>query len=247
MQIVDLTLPINNRMTGIPGLAEYDNNPTRTVMLSALSEEHRDMMQGRGIELADDLEITYHSMSRLEILTHIGTHIDAPIHFVEGGPTIDNVGLDKVVKKGRIVPLTDTPPKSPVTADAILATGVEIGPDAIPVLHTGWTDKAWGTDRFWNDMIWLDTSVGDLMVERGVSAVAIDCFPESPFWLGIHPDDPDLPHGPNHVRMLGQGTIIIQLLTNIDEIGDREFTLCAAPLKLEDLDGSPARVFAMVQ
>jgi arylformamidase len=186
-------------------------------------------------------------MSRVEIVTHIGTHIDAPAHFIENGDTIGTVPLEKIVKKGRIVPLTDTPPGGPVTADAVLATGVEIDASVIPILHTGWTEKTWGTDDFWDNMTYLDTSISELMIERGVSAVAIDCFPEIPFWRNGMERDTSKPPGPNHRALLGNNTIIIQMLTNISAIaGEEDFTLVAVPLRLEGLDGSPARVFAMV-
>ena len=94
-------------------------------------------------------------------------------------------------------------------------------------------------------MIGLDTSVSELLIDRGVSAMALDFFPEAPFWnmSGFPPDGP----GPNHRMLLGNQTIIIQMLTNIGEIGGEDFTLVAVPLKLEGLDGSPARVFAMVE
>jgi kynurenine formamidase len=94
-------------------------------------------------------------------------------------------------------------------------------------------------------MIGMDTSVSDLMIERGVSSVAIDFFPEALFWRGE--PRPAGPPGPNHVKLLGNETIIIQMLTNISAIGSAEFTLVAVPLLLEGLDGSPARVFAMIE
>ncbi len=247
MRIVDLTLPINRDMKGIPKIREYEENPTRCVVLSALSENHLAEIRAAGLETEADAEteITHHMMSRLEIVTHIGTHIDAPVHFVEGGWTIDQVPLERIVKKGRVIPLTDTPPGTLVTADAIIATGVAFDDSVIPVLHTGWTDKAWGTERYWPEMIGMDTSVSELMVARGVSAVAIDFFPEAPFWREEY--RPDGPPGPNHVKLLGNESIIIQMLTNISALGSAEFTLVAAPLLLEGLDGSPARVFAMVE
>lgn len=245
MRIVDLTLPINQHMTGIPGIKEYIENPTRCVVLSALSDDHLARIRESGLETLDEPEITHHMMSRLEIVGHIGTHIDAPVHFIENTWSIDEVPLDNTIGKGRIIPLTDTKPGSAVTADMILATGVDFDADVIPVLHTGWTDRAWGTDQFWDDMIWLDVSVSELMIERGVKSVALDFFPEAPFWNGVFRGD-DGP-GPNHRMLLGNKTIIIQLLTNIGDIGDKDFTLFGVPLRLEGLDGSPARVFAMVE
>jgi kynurenine formamidase len=47
--------------------------------------------------------------------------------------------------------------------------------------------------------------------------------------------------GANHRRWLGAGVPMVQLLTNLDQIGNR-FTLIALPLRLAGMDGSPARV-----
>ena len=244
MRIIDLSLPINNDMQGIPMLPEYVENPTRCIALATMSDEQQAGLVERGVRIADNAEVTLHMMSRLEIVTHIGTHIDAPCHFLDGDRwSIDQVPMELMCKKGRVIPLTDTPPTSPVTADAILATGVEIDNSVIPILHTGWTDKTWGTDRFWGEMPYLDTTAAELMVERGVSAVAMDFFPEAPFWLGI---EADAPPGRNHKTLLGNKTIILQMLTNIGGIDTDDFTLFGVPLKLEALDGSPARIFAMV-
>jgi kynurenine formamidase len=244
MRIVDLSLPINNKMQGIPMLREFAENPTRCVVLSSMNEGQRDRLKRRGIDLAPDHEITLHMSTRIEMLTHIGTHIDAPCHFVEGDVwSVDEIPLELTVKTGRVIPLTHKAPRTAVTADDIRATGVPIDASVIPVLNTGWTDRAWGTQRFWNEMIYLDTSAAAYLVERGVSAVALDFFPEAPFWIGI---EADAKPGRNHRTLLGNQTIIIQMITNAGAIGDAEFTLAGVPLRLEGIDGSPARVFAMI-
>ncbi|MDP6174912.1 MAG: hypothetical protein QGF09_12165, partial [Rhodospirillales bacterium] len=142
------------------------------------------------------------------------------------------------------IPLTHAEPGALITADMILETGVEFDASVIPVLHTGWTDRAWGTKQFWDEMICLNTSVSELMIERGVSAVALDFFPEIAFWKLSAP--PEGGPGPNHRMLLGNQIIIIQMLTNIAAIGDEDFTLVAVPLPLEGMDGSPARIFAML-
>ena len=125
----------------------------------------------------------------------------------------------------------------------ILASGVDFDASVIPVLYTGWTVRAWGSQKFWDDMIGLDESASHLMIGRGVSAVAIDFFPEIAFWkLDGPPEKP----GINHRLLFGNQIIIIQMLGNIGALGDDDFTLVAVPLALEGLDGSPARIFAMV-
>ena len=242
MRIIDLSLPINRHMMGIPGRAEYAKNPTRCVVISSLSDTQLASLNQRNIEISPDIAVYHHMMSRLEIVTHIGTHIDAPCHFIDGAWSIDEVPLEFTVNKGIVIPLTHKQPKSPVTADDILATSVDFDSSVIPILHTGWTDRAWGTDRFWNEMTYLGTSAAALLVERGVSAVALDFFPEAPFWLGI---EADAAPGRNHRTLLSNKTIIIQMLSNISAIDIDDFILAAVPLRLEGLDGSPARVFAI--
>lgn len=244
MQVVDLTLPINRHMRGIPMLREYEENPTRCVVLSCMGEVQKEHLIKHDIELDDDVELTLHMLSRLEILTHIGTHIDAPCHFLEtGGWSVDEIPLEHTMGKGRVVPLSHLEPLQPITADDIIKTGVEIDSSIIPVLHSGWTERAWDTDDFWGKSIYLDTTAAELMVEKGVKAVALDCFPEAPFWLGI---EEDAPPGRNHKTLLGNKIIIIQLLTNIKALGGKDFTLYGVPLPLQGLDGSPARVFAVM-
>ena len=181
-------------------------------------------------------------LSRLEILTHIGTHIDAPCHFLEaGGWSVEEIPLEHTIGKGRVVPLTHLQGRECITADEIIKTGVGIDDSIIPVLYTGWTDRAWDTDEFWGNTVFLDTTAAEYIVEKGCKAVALDCFPEAPFWLGIEADKPP---GRNHKTLLGNKTIIIQLVSNVGKLAGKDFTLYGIPLPLEGLDGSPARVRA---
>ena len=243
MAVIDLTLPVNRHMRGIPNLREYEENPTRCIVISCMGEVQQDHLESRGIELDENLEFTPHMLSRLEILTHIGTHIDAPCHFLKsGGWSIEQIPLEHTIGKGRVVPLTHLQGRERISADEIIKTGVEIDDSVIPVLYTGWTDRAWDTDEFWSNSIFLDTTAAEYIVEKGCKAVALDCFPEAPFWLGIEADKPP---GRNHKTLLGNKTIIIQLITNIGKLDGSEFTLYGIPLPLEGLDGSPARVFAV--
>ena len=93
----------------------------------------------------------------------------------------------------------------------------------------------------------MHKDAAELVAERNVSAVAIDFFPEFPFWREDVERPEGQPPGHNHKIFLAQETIIIQMVTNVAAIDDEDFILCAVPLRLEGLDGSPARVFAMIQ
>ena len=247
MHFVDLSLPITSNMAGLPGIPAYAENPTRCYPLSVISGDQANLLKSQGIDVPEEVEKSNHMLSKLEITTHIGTHIDAPSHMLENTWSIDEVPLENIVKKGKIIPLTDIKPGGMVTADAILKAGVEFDETVIPILHTGWTEKTWGTPEFWDNTVYMHKDAAELIAERNVSAVAIDFFPEFPFWRNDVERPEGQPPGHNHKIFLSQETILIQMVTNIGAVGDEDFILSAVPLRLKGLDGSPARVFAMIQ
>jgi arylformamidase len=128
----------------------------------------------------------------------------------------------------------------------ILDTGVQLGPNRIPVINTGWTEKMWGKPEFWEQMPYLDRGVGDFMVSKGVPALAMDIFPEKAIWRGVKLD-PGENWVANHVALLEKGIPMIQFVTNLSQIGNNRFVLVALPLKISGGDASPARVIALVE
>jgi hypothetical protein len=73
-------------------------------------------------------------------------------------------------------------PRSPtgIHPKEIEESGVELGPNRIPIIHTGFTEKTWGSPEFWTQMPYLEAGVGALMASKGAPAVALDVFPEKP-------------------------------------------------------------------
>ena len=90
--------------------------------------------------------------------------------------------MAQVAKEGVLINLQHKGPNSSISVKDILDTGVALGPDRIPVIHTGWTDKTWGKPEFWTQMPYLEPGVGALMASKGVPALAMDVFPEKPLW-----------------------------------------------------------------
>jgi kynurenine formamidase len=174
--------------------------------------------------------------------THIGTHIDAPRHFYADGAAITDIALERIVMREAVV--LDVSHKAAgegVTADDLDRTGVEPRSGQIAVIKTLWTDRAFGKPEFWGNTIHLEPSVGEWIERRQVSAVAMDCFPEKPFWrMSLTPAE----RGANHKRWLKAGIPMIQMLTGLNGIAPR-FTLIALPLKLNGMDGAPARVIGI--
>jgi arylformamidase len=246
-RIVDLTVPIESNMPGIPGIGTYSNNPSKVDVLSVMTEAQKAQLQAEGMTLRPNVEVNNRSMiSVLSILVHNGTHIDAPRHMLERGHAVDQFALEGMVKQAVLINLPNKGPNSVITVKDILDTGVAFGPDVIPVINTGWTEKMWGKPGFWEQMPYLDAGVGDLMAQRGVTAVAMDVFPEKPLWRGVRLAPGEV-WVANHLAMLNKGIAMIQFVTNMSKIGKDRFTLVAAPLNIKGGEASPARVFALVE
>src|SRR5262245_5088516 len=246
-RVVDLTLPIESNMPGIPGLKDYAENPSRVGILSAISEAQKELLRAEGLTLSNNLAVNGRSMiSVLSILVHNGTHIDAPRHMVEKGPAVDQIPLTQVAKEGVLINLPGKGPSSSVSVKDILDTGADFGPNRIPVINTGWTEKMWGKPEFWTQMPYLEAGVGELMAKRGVTAVAMDVFPEKPLWRGVTLDPGEVWIA-NHLALLDKGIPLIQFVTNLSQIGANRFVLVALPLRIKGGDASPARVIALVE
>ncbi len=238
-RIVDLTLPVESGMPGIPKIPFYDQNPVKVRAVTLISEEQRGFLQSQGVEVAPDAEIRGSMNTVFTMNSHVGTHIDAPRHFQTDAASIDEVPLDRIVMREAIVlDLSHKGPESIITADDLEKSGVKPESHQIPVIKTLWTERKWGTPEFWPQVICLDPSVSEWILQWQVPAVAMDCFPEKPPWRASpKPEE----RGANHKRWLKAGVLMIQLLTNLSRIGNR-FTLVALPLRLKGMDGSPARV-----
>jgi arylformamidase len=246
-RVVDLTLPIESNMAGIPGLKTYADNPSRVTIVTAISEAQKELLRAEGLTLSNNLMVNGRSMiSVLSILVHNGTHIDAPRHMIDKGHPVDQIPLAQVVKEAVLINLHHKGANSSVSVKDILDTGVEFGPNLIPVIHTGWTEKMWGKPEFWTQMPYLEPGVGELMAKKGVSAVAMDVFPEKALWRGVKLEPGEVWIA-NHLALLEKGIALIQFVTNLSQIGNNRFVLVAAPLSIKGADASPVRVIALVE
>ena len=240
-RVVDLTLPIESNMSGIPSAKLHAANPSRLSVVAAMTEAQKELLQSEGMTLSSSMEINGRSMiSVLSILSHTGTHIDAPRHMLERGSPVDQIPLTQIAREGVLINLPNKGSNSSISVSDILDTGVSLGPDRIPVIHTGWTDKMWGKPDFWSQTPYLEPGVGEMMAQKGVPALAIDVFPERPSWRGGKGEV-------NHQALFRSGIPLIQLVTNLSQIGPNRFVLVALPLRIRGADASPARVIALVE
>jgi arylformamidase len=180
---------------------------------------------------------------QLNIPTHIGTHLDAPSHFVEDGGTLDDVPLSSLIGRAYCLEVL-RPGADPVTAAdlqaALDAVGVTLSKGDALLIRTGW-DERYGTQAYVDEHAWLTPDAARWCARQGLRLVGVDTItPEYP--MGLR--GPGYQHEA-HEDLLGAGTLIIENLI-LREIPNRWVTLFVGALLVRGGDGAPARVLAVL-
>lgn len=157
--------------------------------------------------------------------THVGTHIDAPMHMLEGGKSLNHIPVEQFIGRGRLVEVEGS------DFDAVKKAGIQSGD--IVLFHTGMSNK-YREEVYFEDYPAMSEEVARYLVETKVKMVGVDT---------CSVDNQD--GFPIHKILLGGNVLIIENLTNLDQLTGKNFKVYALPLNLQ-IDGSPARVIAEV-
>ncbi|MFA5266762.1 MAG: cyclase family protein [Methanoregula sp.] len=166
-------------------------------------------------------------ISDLHMSSHTGTHIDAPVHYLKTGDTIDTIPLCKLIGRTRVIDVSDS---STLITAAHLKGRLE-GVTRL-LLKTGFS----GMDTFIEEYPSLAFDAACLITDNRIECLGID----SPSIESFNCD------GSVHRRLLSNGCIIIELL-DLSDVPEGDYEMIALPLRLAGLDGSPARVILMKQ
>ena len=192
MEIIDVSVPVR------PGMVTYPGDPeVRLERVSSIAEG----------EVAN--------ISRLDFGVHTGTHVDAPVHFVDGAAGAETLPLDVLV------------------GPCVVVDGLE--PAAVPagserVLFKTPNGRLWERDDFADDFVKLDGEGAQALVAGGVRLVGID-------YLSIGDEEA-------HQVLLEAGIVAVEGL-DLRRVEPGKYLLVCAPLKLVGSDGAPARVLLL--
>jgi arylformamidase len=198
MKIYDITMPIYE------GMAVYKNKPEKQPVIETVTSG-------------------YVSESKIHLDVHTGTHVDAPLHMVEGGPTMETIPVERLVGRCRVLDLTHV-------EDGICAKDLEgapVGKGDFVLFKT----KNSADQDFNFDFIYLKEDAAKLLVDLGVHGVGIDA-------LGVERSQPG---HPTHKALFGGDVIVIEGL-RLQEVPEGEYFMVAAPIMLMSTDAAPARV-----
>jgi len=116
---------------------------------------------------------------RVEVLTlsnHTGSHVDAPLHKIAGGASLDEMPLQSFAGPARIADLRGIGASSPITVDLLRSKLPAELNDQIVLLATGWGDKRAKTDEWLYRSPFLDPEAAAWLVQHRVRGVGIDHY-----------------------------------------------------------------------
>ena len=167
-------------------------------------------------------------MSRLELGSHTGTHIDAPKHFIRGGQSVDNLSLQSLIGQCQVAAISHGGNK--ITADDV--NQLEPGVERVIFKTSNTTRRLLEQKEFTVDFVALDESAGQALVKRQIKLVGVD-------YLSV--EEKGAKGHPVHNTLLSAGIVALEGC-NLVDVPAGKYRVYALPLRIEDGDGAPARV-----
>ena len=198
----------------------------------------------------------YYEAHRFSTEEHVGTHLDAPIHFYENRNRAHEVPLEQLIGEAVVVDVSMQVEQNRdyrISVEDIESWEAEFGqiPDgSILLFRTGW-------GQYWPD---AEQYMGT--AETGESALDDLSFPgihhETAEWLvnnrdinAVGLDTPSLDYGQSeefksHVILHEQNIPGFENIANLERLPETGAKVVALPMKIEDGSGGPLRIVAML-
>ncbi|WP_197046617.1 cyclase family protein [Oceanobacillus salinisoli] len=225
MKIIDLTLEMYD------GLQSFKSHPVIEIKKQSTFENSKDRYEWpcKGFE------------SRLITFSdHSGTHIDAPLHFIEGGESTSEMDLEKTFGEALLLDVSDfKDPNEPVTSEMLDRAeeeqGIRVEKGDIVLIRA--RKGQWGDTSFFQEKAFAK-SAGEWLTSKKIKSVGIDL---------ANIDVNENMKREVHLEVLGKNIYIVENLVNLNQLpNNKRFQFVALPLKLKDGTASPVRAVAYV-
>ena len=200
---IDISVPLRNGMVVWPGDAPFERSST--------------------LEIANGNPC---NLSQISTTAHVGTHMDAPRHYLPGAAGMETMPIAAAVGPARVIEIADP--------EVIRASELEpyrLAKGERVLFKTRNSERCWKTDHFQKKYIYIEPQTAHYLAERGVQTVGVDYLSVGGFESG----------GPETHRILLQAGIWIIEGLVLQNVEPGEYELVCLPLKIIGGDGAPAR------
>jgi kynurenine formamidase len=163
----------------------------------------------------------------LKTAMHVGTHMDAPLHMIDGAKKISDLSPDKFFGPGKLIDA-----RGMEKIDVELLTQAKVATGDIVLILSGFGEKFQETEYF-EKYPELTEEFANKLVKLKVKMIGTDT------------PSPDRSPFSVHKILLTQEILIMENLTNLEQLLNKNFEVIALPAKLET-DAAPCRVIAKI-
>ncbi len=168
------------------------------------------------------------TMSMLEIISHTGTHLDTPLHFIPGGSTVSDMPLDAAIGPARVIEIKDPQKiKVPELEKHNIRKGERL------LFKTRNSPATYESEKFVEDYVYFDIPAAEYLVAKGVILVGLDNIT-----IGHFKEPDNL--GKTHRIFLEAGVYILEDCA-MAGVPSGEYELLCLPLLIYHGDAGPCR------
>ncbi|RXI52209.1 cyclase family protein [Clostridium tetani] len=210
MKVIDLTHIFQSNISLFPG----DENPIIEEVLNV--KEHG------------------YKTTKINMTTHLGTHLDCKSHVFENGFTTSDANLNKFLGQGIVIDCSMV--KKGEKIDVNILKQYDLSCKDFILIYTNW-NSFWKNEEYIKDYPVLSEQAAKYLTSFNIKGIGLDT---------ISIDSIDNEELTNHKILLGKDVVIIENLKNLHKLLNKEFQFSALPLKIKNGDGSPVRAVAII-
>lgn len=228
LRMVDLTHPLHDGMPFFPAKVPLPFERKQTAFLDRM-----------GV-----------NSGRFAMSEHMGTHLDAPTHFVESDVSSERIPAEHLLAEAIVIDVAAAAQDDPdhrLSVEEIVdweSQRGEIPAGSYVLAHSGWAERWDDADRYNNadaDGVLhypaCEPDAARFLVDRGVLGVGVDTLSVDNSLVGDE-------KGATHKVLHGAGRYVLENLARLGELPARGILLSIGALPIKDGTGGPARVLA---
>lgn len=173
-------------------------------------------------------------MSTVYLWSHVGTHIEAPLHFLSDGGDTASLSIEQLMGPAIVLDFRNKKVNEPISLTDVQAAGdIQVGDR---VLFMTGRHTQYRTQQSHDRPYIAEEAVRWLIEDRKIKCLGTDSS-------GFEVRGVD--HNPDHRLICGAGVPVIECMSNLVELKRQRVFLIALPLPVVGLDASPVRAIAI--
>jgi arylformamidase len=200
---IDVSVPLHTGMVHWPGDPEFRSSLAQSIASGGTS-----------------------NVTEISTSVHVGTHMDAPVHFLEGGWGMEKMPIEATIGPCRVIEIQDKQSIKPEELEQH-----RLRPGERLLFKTRNSKRGWKTGEFIEDFVYISKEGARFIVQAGIQTVGVDYLSVG----GFHHDSEE-----THQILLKARVWIIEGL-NLSKAKAGRYDLICLPLKIVGSDGAPAR------